>query len=823
MASEPGPTIDILTPTFQWVGVPGADCYTLAISEYPYGTSRIIYNPQRIASTSHAVPAGVLKPGVKYRWNMQAHSPADWSQISKPLYFQTRPSVLSPQQPVPPVTSDNPPNVTAFSASASEIQKGQTITLSYSVADDVGLSRVELWRADDTAGVDFRKIPPDHPISGKQHSGSFSDTPPSPGTYRYGLHVVDSAGKWNCERNSESGSLPGIHGPRQVVVVAAPIIQQLQRISDPNPSEINAEIERLALEYSVPPIIIQAICWNENRWVHIDPATGRPAKGLTNDFGLMQVTEQEAAAFPQYADWKDNWKTNLRLSVRILVERKWAKNEVPEAAGKLILENWYYPVAWYNGYGLTAYDYVGRAYGFMQNPPSEIATFAFCRRVDVGSPRLIPGWDTDKNIRQSGNKPYQLSQIVQAGGHIHRWNGKMGTALLYEDVTAQYARGAPQQPTTVASSGPSGRSELTVTEPPFCLPTEGTLGYRYQEGDHLGIDVWSGVGWDSARRFVGTDVNPPGKPIHLPYAGTLRAIIRNKGNTTVQGLIFRHSIDPQYGTIVPELEVETIYLHMASEQSRESYVNPALLTPDAIRKAYPKGFLLGWQGNQRWNATSANENVIVHLHFALRYTKDAPSSTTLQGPYRDPSPYLGYQLNVEKPNALPKGFVFLVGGNRNTIPQSVHASVASEAPTAASTVTGAADHTARLQTPAIDRVTEVPSTSQANPQQTTPGATRAEEPTARQLSAQEQAQAAELWKQAEAARRAMNTPSVGKTNRRLVAEANKKRLVDLCRQIIRQYPDSEYAAKARQALASLPEADRKRYGVTDQETATGKK
>lgn len=27
---------------------------------------------------------------------------------------------------------------------------------------------------------------------------------------------------------------------------------------------------------------------------------------------------------------------------------------------------------------------------------------------------------------------------------------------------------------------------------PFCFPTEGTLGWRFNEGTHKGIDIWTG-------------------------------------------------------------------------------------------------------------------------------------------------------------------------------------------------------------------------------------------------------------------------------------------------------------------------------------------
>jgi len=86
----------------------------------------------------------------------------------------------------------------------------------------VGLSYVRLVRADDSTKIDFREIRR-LSVSGSSYSGSFTDTPPSAGTYRYGVHVVDTKGQWNCERNSQTGFSPGVYGPRQVVVVGTTV------------------------------------------------------------------------------------------------------------------------------------------------------------------------------------------------------------------------------------------------------------------------------------------------------------------------------------------------------------------------------------------------------------------------------------------------------------------------------------------------------------------------------------------------------------------------------------------------------------------------
>jgi hypothetical protein len=95
-SSAPGPTIDTLTPTLTWLEVDNADYYALAISVYPYGSNNIVYNPQEVYGSSIAIPSGKLEAGKKYRWNMQSHNSAGWSEeVSSLLYFQTEPSPTS--------------------------------------------------------------------------------------------------------------------------------------------------------------------------------------------------------------------------------------------------------------------------------------------------------------------------------------------------------------------------------------------------------------------------------------------------------------------------------------------------------------------------------------------------------------------------------------------------------------------------------------------------------------------------------------------------------------------------------------------------------
>jgi hypothetical protein len=79
---------------------------------------------------------------------------------------------------------------------------------------------VELWRKDETS--DWQEIdrytftdPTD------TYSGSFTDTPSAPGIYWYGIHVVDNAGNWNDEKNTNTNYQPESFEPEKVEVMQA--------------------------------------------------------------------------------------------------------------------------------------------------------------------------------------------------------------------------------------------------------------------------------------------------------------------------------------------------------------------------------------------------------------------------------------------------------------------------------------------------------------------------------------------------------------------------------------------------------------------------
>jgi lysozyme len=112
------------------------------------------------------------------------------------------------------------PNVYEFQVTQLGIILGDFFTIDYTVSDNSGpgLKQVELWCKDETS--DWQEIDRNN-LAGESGpiTGSFTDSPPAPGTYWYGVHVVDNAGNWNDERNSNTNYQPVSFEPVEVEVI----------------------------------------------------------------------------------------------------------------------------------------------------------------------------------------------------------------------------------------------------------------------------------------------------------------------------------------------------------------------------------------------------------------------------------------------------------------------------------------------------------------------------------------------------------------------------------------------------------------------------
>lgn len=147
------------------------------------------------------------------------------------------------------------PKVEDFSiTSPTTLTLGESFEYDYVVSDkgELGLKQVELWR---TQEKDIWPESPDNPIEitalageNNPYPGLFTDTPLASGKYWYGIHVVDNAGNWNDERNSNTSGQPRVFEPVEVEVVgsAPPIVEAFQV----TPQSLNLG-ESFAIDYTV--------------------------------------------------------------------------------------------------------------------------------------------------------------------------------------------------------------------------------------------------------------------------------------------------------------------------------------------------------------------------------------------------------------------------------------------------------------------------------------------------------------------------------------------------------------------------------------------
>lgn len=158
-----------------------------------------------------------------------------------------------------------------------------------------------------------------------------------------------------------------------MVVVDAKDCGRLPTGKNPTMPELNTAISKLSAEHNVPTEVIKAVAWQESgcqQW----RADGTFVVNKKDcGFGMMQLTGATAKQF-DVERLKDDWKYNLSCGIQVLVQ-KWKraqrKGQVPtDPAGRRVLENWYYPIAYYWG-GKTE-SYLKKIFGHMEKRPGRL-------------------------------------------------------------------------------------------------------------------------------------------------------------------------------------------------------------------------------------------------------------------------------------------------------------------------------------------------------------------------------------------------------------------------------------------------------------------
>ncbi len=162
-------------------------------------------------------------------------------------------------------------------------------------------------------------------------------------------------------------------------------------------------------------------------------------------------------------------------------------------------------------------------------------------------------------------------------------------------------------------------------EAPFWMPTDGFIGYLWDDSfhpghRHTGVDIFGGA--------------PPGQvPVYAAADGYLTRLENWKSS-----LILRLPEDPLH----PGNALWLYYTHMADAQGN-SFIR-AEFPPGTSGLFVPAGTLLGYQGNYSGNP---HKPVGVHLHFSLVQERNGTFLNELEIENTlDPSPYLGLPLNA---------------------------------------------------------------------------------------------------------------------------------------------------------------------------------
>jgi Ig-like domain from next to BRCA1 gene/Transglycosylase SLT domain len=109
---------------------------------------------------------------------------------------------------------------------------------------------------------------------------------------------------------------------------------------------------------SIPPSVLAAVGWVESGWQQYT-STGRPLVSFDFGYGIMQITSGMAGAFgsvygnipaSSQSEISSNYKFNIAYGAKVLAE-KFANAPAIGSRDPSVVENWYYALWAYNGWG----------------------------------------------------------------------------------------------------------------------------------------------------------------------------------------------------------------------------------------------------------------------------------------------------------------------------------------------------------------------------------------------------------------------------------------------------------------------------------------
>lgn len=252
---------------------------------------------------------------------------------------------------------------------------------------------------------------------------------------------------------------------------------QLNWGTNPSDSELMSEMQLQAQANNIPYEIIAAVCYQESGYKQF-ASDGyllhnvTECKGLYNGntspnppgLGMMQLTGGTAVGYNiEYL--RTDWKYNLWAGVSVLLDKlgiyKYNAGSALSAtieANRSVIENWYFPLWYYNGYVANYGSYADTIFSIIQNKPGNVATF-IAANITLSYPyNVIP------HFFSSGWQPYGDGKgdpfAATANG---TWKCYHGNTYSYPVTISSGGGSPPPAPDGLGAGGVINGNSVDVT------------------------------------------------------------------------------------------------------------------------------------------------------------------------------------------------------------------------------------------------------------------------------------------------------------------------------------------------------------------------
>ncbi len=222
-------------------------------------------------------------------------------------------------------------------------------------------------------------------------------------------------------------------------------------------NEIGKKLEKWANIYNIPPVLLKSIAWMESGWKQYEwdtktglPLIGKPLMGYDGiGIGIMQISDYDATTDEgkvKVDKLKNDIDYNIEVGCQIL-NQKWRAYPKIGNGDRNVLENWYFAVWGYNGWGSrnnpnnlsVKSAYQDTVFSLMGQKYNSAITFA-PRATKLSKDLLPPVNPPNFSSRWSTPTPTHLGDLVIDPNQLISSGGGSGTNAANGDYWYNYAR-----------------------------------------------------------------------------------------------------------------------------------------------------------------------------------------------------------------------------------------------------------------------------------------------------------------------------------------------------------------------------------------------